>query len=187
VGVADGNPLFLEELTAALLEGANVSSELPTTVRAAIAARIDALPPEQRSALLSASVVGKTFWMGALRALGHGDRVEHVLDALETRELVRREPSSTMGGDAEFSFRHVLIRDVCYATLPRAERRTAHEAVAHYIEAVAGEQDRELAWLLAHHWEQAGNLPRAIDYLLLSAERAQEALAEAEAMDLFER
>jgi class 3 adenylate cyclase/tetratricopeptide (TPR) repeat protein len=187
VGVAGGNPLFLEELTAALMEGADVGEELPTTVRAAIAARIDALPGEHRSALLSASVVGRAFWKGSLRALGYTGQLDEVLDALEARELIRREPVSRMRGDAEFSFRHILIRDVCYATLPRAERKAAHEAVARYIEGVAGEMDRELAWLLAHHWREGGDAGRAIDYLLLAAERAQEAMAEDEAMDLFER
>src|SRR5439155_12739136 len=187
VGVAEGNPLFLEELTAALLEGADVGRELPSTVRAAIAARIDALPPEQRSALLSASVVGRAFWKGSLRALGRTGELDDLLDALEARELIRRESTSRMRGDVEFSFRHILIRDVCYATLPRAERRAAHEAVARYIEEVAGEMDRDLAWLLAHHWEEAGEWSRAIDYLLLAAERAQEAMAEDDAMGLFER
>src|SRR5919201_2191453 len=187
VGVADGNPLFLEELTSALMEGVDVGSELPTTIRAAIAARIDSLPSEHRSAMLSAYVVGRAFWQGSLRALGHTGRLDEVLDALEARELIRREPASRMQGDVEFSFRHILIRDVCYTTLPRAERKAAHEAVARYIEEVAGEMDRELAWLLAHHWKEAGDSLRAIDYLLLAAERAQEAMAEDEAMDLFER
>jgi class 3 adenylate cyclase/tetratricopeptide (TPR) repeat protein len=187
VGVAEGNPLFLEELTSALMEGADVGGELPTTVRAAIAARIDALPPEHRSALLSASVVGRAFWRGSLRALGHTGRLDELLDALEARELVRREPASRMQGDVEFSFRHILIRDVCYTTLPRTDRRAAHEAVARYIEEVAGAMDRDLAWLLAHHWKEAGDSPRAIDYLLLAAERAQEAMAQDDAMDLFER
>jgi tetratricopeptide (TPR) repeat protein len=187
VEVAGGNPLFLEELTAGLLEGADLGSELPTTVRAAIAARIDALPPEQRNVLLSASVVGKVFWRGPLRALGRSEAIDQVLDALETRDLIRRQPTSRLGGDIEFSFKHVLIRDVCYSTLPRAERRAAHESVARFIEQATGETDRELAWLLAHHWEAAGDVARAIDYLLLAAERTQEAMAQSETVDLLER
>jgi class 3 adenylate cyclase/tetratricopeptide (TPR) repeat protein len=187
VEVAGGNPLFLEELTAGLLEGTDVGKELPTTVRAAIAARVDALAPEHRAALISASVVGKVFWRGALRALGLDDVIDQVLDALETRDLIRREPTSRLGGDVEFSFKHMLIRDVCYSTLPRAERRTAHESVALYIEHTTGDKDRELAWLLAHHWEAAGNVPRAIDYLLLAAERTEEAMAQNETVDLLKR
>jgi len=187
VEVAGGNPLFLEELTAGVLEGTDAGTDLPTTVRAAIAARVDALPPDHRAALLSASVVGKVFWRGALRALGLGDAIDQVLDALETRDLIRREPTSRLGGDVEFSFKHMLIRDVCYSTLPRAERRAAHELVARYIEHTTGDKDRELAWLLAHHWEAAGDVARAIDYLLLAAERTQEAMAQNETVDLLER
>jgi class 3 adenylate cyclase/tetratricopeptide (TPR) repeat protein len=187
VEVAGGNPLFLEELTAGLLEGADLGGELPTTVRAAIAARVDALPPEHRTVLLSASVVGKEFWRGPLRALSRNEAIDQVLDALETRDLIRREPTSRLKGDIEFSFKHMLIRDVCYSTLPRAERRAAHESVARYIEQAAGEKDRELAWLLAHHWEAAGERARAVDYLLLAAERTQEAMAQNETVDLLQR
>jgi class 3 adenylate cyclase/tetratricopeptide (TPR) repeat protein len=187
VEVAEGNPLFLEELTAALAEGADPVEELPTTVRAAIAGRVDALPPEHRSALLAASVVGKVFWLGALKALGLPGDLERVLDDMEGRDLVRREPTSRVGGDVEFVFKHMLIRDVCYATLPRAERRNTHAAVARYVEQVAGGQERELAWLLAHHWEEAGEAEPAVRSLLLAADRAQEAMAQDEAMELFDR
>ena len=64
---------------------------------------------------------------------------------------------------------------------------TAHESVARYIEQVTGQKDRELAWLLAHHWQEAGDRRRAVDYLLLAAERSQEAMAEKETLDLLER
>jgi class 3 adenylate cyclase/tetratricopeptide (TPR) repeat protein len=187
VEVAGGNPLFLEELAAGLVEGAEPLAELPTTVRAAIAARVDALPSQQRSALLAASVVGKVFWRGALHALAKIEGIDQSLDALEARDFVRREATSRVEGDIEFNFKHVLIRDVCYATLPRAQRRTAHESVARYIEQVTGERDRELAWLLAYHWQAAGDSRRAVDYLLLAAERAQEAMAVSETLDLLDR
>src|SRR5205823_3440896 len=87
VGVAEGNPLFVEELTSSLMEGPFAAEELPTTVRAAIAARIDALPPEPRAALLDASVIGRTFWRGALRSFGPAASVDAALDALESRDL----------------------------------------------------------------------------------------------------
>ena len=68
VEVAEGNPLFIEELAAATVEQGGVE-ELPVTVRAVIAARIDALPPDARNALLSAAVIGRTFWQDVLRAV----------------------------------------------------------------------------------------------------------------------
>ena len=186
IEVAGGNPLFLEELAAGRREGGEVE-DLPTTVRAAIAARVDALPPAQRDALLAASVIGKVFWIGAVRAVRDIDSLDEVLEALEARDFLRRESASRVVGDVEYRFKHILIRDVCYATLTRAERRTAHEAVARYIEAASGEKVRELAWLLAHHWEQAGDAARAIEYLMLAAERAEEALAVKEALELIAR
>ncbi len=185
VQVAEGNPLFLEELAASLAEGIPPGTALPTTVRVAIASRIDALPPEERAALLDASVVGKVFWRGSLRAMDH-ELIADVLEALEARDLIRREPTSRMRGDTEYAFKHVLIRDVAYGTLPRPDRRTRHAAVARYVEEMAGEQVRDIAWLLAHHWREAGEPDRAIDYLLLSAEAARDSWATEEAIRLYD-
>jgi class 3 adenylate cyclase/tetratricopeptide (TPR) repeat protein len=187
VAVAGGNPLFVEELSAALAEAPVGSVELPTTVRAAIAARIDTLPPDPRATLLDASVVGKTFWRGALMAIGSVDAIDDALDALEARDFIRREPSTSFAGDAEFAFKHILIRDVAYGTLPRAARRERHAAVARFIEGRLEGHVAELEGLLALHWRDAGEPARAIEYLLLAAERAKSALADAEAMDLFEQ
>jgi len=185
VEVAEGNPLFVEELTAALLEGAQRAGELPTTVKSAIASRLDALPPDPRALLLDASVIGKTFWRGALQALGTSYRIDEALEALEARDLIRREPLSTVRGDAEFTFKHMLICDVAYATLPRGARRERHAAVARYIEEAGPEQAKDLAWLLAHHWREAGEPRRAIDYLILAAERGRLAWAKDEVTELY--
>jgi class 3 adenylate cyclase len=187
VQVAEGNPLFLEELASAVSEGVDQPDELPTTIRAAIASRIDALPATARAVLLDASVIGRTFWRGALKALGtleaNEAALEAALDDLESRNLVRREPVSQMQGDVEYTFRHILIRDVAYSTLPRAARRLRHAAVARYVEKDP-EQARELAWLLAHHWREANEPARAIDYLLVGAERARVAWATDEVAEL---
>jgi class 3 adenylate cyclase/tetratricopeptide (TPR) repeat protein len=188
VEVAEGNPLFLEELAGAVAEGVDPSDELPTNVRAAIASRIDVLPPAPRTVLLDASVIGRTFWKGGLRALGTleglDDDLDEALDDLEARNLIRREPWSQVQGDVEFSFKHILIRDVAYSTLPRAARRERHVKVARYIEQRPSEQARELAWLLAHHWREANEPARAIDYLLIAAERARAAWATDEVVEL---
>jgi class 3 adenylate cyclase/tetratricopeptide (TPR) repeat protein len=185
VEVAEGNPLFVEELAASLAGGMRPGSELPTTVRVAIAARIDALPPAERAALLDASVVGKVFWRGSLAAMEH-EGIDAILDTLEARDLIRREPVTQMHGDSEFSFKHVLIRDVAYGTLPRQDRRSRHGTVARYVEDMAGEQVRDMAWLLAYHWREAGEPASAIEYLLIAAERARDAWATEEAIRLFD-
>ena len=184
VEVAEGNPLFIEELAASLLDR-GPSDELPTTVRAAIASRIDALPAEPRATVLAASVVGKHFWPGVLRSFEDLEGVDEALDALESRDLIRREPSSQVQGEAEFSFKHILIREVAYSTLARADRKQRHAAVARYIEDVAGDRTRNLAWVLAHHWREAGEPERSLPYLITAAELADEQLAFHHAVQLY--
>jgi class 3 adenylate cyclase/tetratricopeptide (TPR) repeat protein len=184
VELAEGNPLFLEELAASLSEGVD-DAQLPTTIRAAIASRVDSLPPQVRSALLDASVIGKTFWRAMLRVVGELDDVDTVLEELEARDFVRRVPSSHLEGDVEFTFKHILIRDVAYGTLPRAQRRERHAAVARYVEQAVGERTSVLAWLLAHHWREAGDPARAVDYLLQAAEQSRERWAKEETLGLY--
>jgi class 3 adenylate cyclase/tetratricopeptide (TPR) repeat protein len=180
-----GNPLFIEELTSALTEGHELGSDLPSTVRAAIAARLDALPSTARAALLDASVIGPTFWRGVLASL-HGHReLDEALGALEVRDFIRRVPSSRVRGDVEYVFKHMLIRDVAYATLPRSLRRERHAAVARYIESRAG-QAKDLAAFLAHHWREAGEPNKAIEYSLLAAEQALDGWALQEAVALYD-
>ncbi|HXJ63086.1 MAG TPA: adenylate/guanylate cyclase domain-containing protein, partial [Actinomycetota bacterium] len=187
IEIAEGNPLFVEELASAVSEGVDAPDELPTTIRAAIASRIDALPSDPRAVLLDASVIEKTFWLGGLRAIGtlagSGEALAEALDDLEARNLIRREPVSRMPGDVEYNFRHILIRDVAYSTLPRAARRERHAAVARYIEKDP-EQVHELAWLLAHHWRAAIEPAKAIEYLLMAMERARAAWATEEVAEL---
>jgi len=185
VATAGGNPLFIEELAAALEDDPN-ADELPATVRAAIAARIDALSPLARAALLNASVIGATFWRGVVEGLGGIEDIDQALDALEARGLVHRRGASRVEGDTEYAFKHILIRDTAYGTLPRARRRELHAAAAAFIEGATGGSS-ELAWLLAHHWREAGEPERAIGYLLAAAARARDALAIEETYDLFSR
>jgi len=186
VGVAGGNPLFVEELAASLAEGSQSVDSLPATVREAIAARIDILPAAERGVLLDASVIGRTFWRGILHGMGASDDLDEALAALEARDMIRHEPRSAVEGDSEFSFKHMLIHDVAYGTLPRATRRDRHAAVATILEGIAGDHIRDVAWILAHHWREAGDNDRAVTYLILAAERALESLAKDEAIRLYD-
>jgi class 3 adenylate cyclase/tetratricopeptide (TPR) repeat protein len=184
VEIAEGNPLFLEELAASLIEGRDVV-ELPVTVRAAIASRIDAMPQDARAVLLVAAVVGKIFWRGVLVAVGGVDTIDEALYFLETRDLIRREPTSALAGDIQFSFKHMLIREVAYATLPREKRRERHAGVASYIEDALVGSTETLSTILAHHWREAGEPRRAIPYLLSAAEAARRSWARGAVVDLY--
>jgi class 3 adenylate cyclase len=183
---AEGNPLFIEELAASAEELPTAASEqLPTTIRELVSARLDALPVSERHMLLDAAVVGKVFWRGALeRMQRNGTSVTAVLDSLEARDLIRRESSSWIEGDEQFTFKHVLIREVAYATLPRVTRKQRHATVAEFLEectAGAG----ATATALALHWREAGQDKRALEYLLIAADQAGRGWAKDEAAELY--
>src|SRR5256714_10004690 len=107
---------------------------LPENVQGIIAARLDALPPDEKAVLQDAAVLGKVFWPGALLAIG-GSGPEALLHSLERKEFVRRERRSSVGGETEYAFRHMLVRDVAYGQIPRAERAQKHRRAAQRIEA----------------------------------------------------
>jgi class 3 adenylate cyclase len=182
---AGGNPLFIEELAAWLAEGGGASGDhgLPSTVKMIIAARLDQLPVPERQVILDASVVGEFFWRGSLEALRPGAALAQRMQELERRDLIRRSPSSRISGDEELAFKHGLIREVAYATLPKAVREERHGVVARFLERAAG-NPATYASILAHHWRQAGDALRASDYLLIAAQQAGRGWAYREAVDL---
>jgi predicted ATPase/class 3 adenylate cyclase len=171
---AGGNPLYAEEFVRMLTdrglidERGSLTSDLselafPPSVHALIASRLDALPPEHRALVQDASVIGKVFWAGAVASLGgmsEGD-VATALQALARREIVRPNRPSSVEGQSEFSFWHLLVRDVAYAQLPRIVRSRKHLVAAEWIERAAGERVADHAEVLAHHATQALDLARA--------------------------
>jgi class 3 adenylate cyclase len=183
---AGGNPLFIEELAAAMAEGtAESAQELPVAIRGIIAARLDALPAEERRLILDASVAGSVFTRGMLESLAaEGVPVPEALEDLEFRDLIRRRRVSRTYGDEEFAFKHGLIREVAYGTLPRAARRERHAIVAEFLEE-AVRSGADTAAILAHHWRQAGDSERAVRYLLSAAELAGRGWAKGEAVALY--
>jgi class 3 adenylate cyclase len=180
---AGGNPLFIEELVAWLSEGGATDAGLPANIKAIITARLDLLPAPERQVILDASVIGDLFWQGTLEALGSNGTLMETLHALERRGLVRRRPASRIQGDQELSFKHGLVREVAYATLPKAARRERHAVVARFIEEAAGDPTSYAA-ILAHHWREAGDAANAADYLLIAADQAGRGWAQHEAVDL---
>jgi class 3 adenylate cyclase/tetratricopeptide (TPR) repeat protein len=186
VDVAGGNPLFLEELAASIVELGD-SEQLPVTIREAIAARIDALPSDARHALLSAAVIGKVFWRGILQSVGKVEDADETLATLEARDFIRRDPSSQLSGDQQFVFKHMLIREVAYSIVPRAARRERHAAVARHVEETIAGATESLSNILAYHWREAGEPARAIPYLLAAAETARRGWAKGAVVDLYSR
>jgi DNA-binding SARP family transcriptional activator len=163
---AEGNPFFVEELVAALIDrrylvredgiwvlrGLPTRPSVPDSIESLLAARMDLLGPSEKAALQAASVIGRVFWADPVREIVGG--VDADLGVLVERDLIRRRPHSSMAGEREFTFKHALIRDVAYASLPKASRAHLHAAFAAWIERVGGGRD-EHAPLLAHHYAEA--------------------------------
>ena len=159
--VAEGNPLFVEETIRMLAEGGDGRARIPETLHALIAARIDALPAPEKALLRRAAAIGRVFWHGALGALSPDvDDVDKQLADLQLRDLVLAEPRSTITGERAYRFKHVLIREVAYAGVPKQERARLHETFAGWLHERAGD---ELLEIRAHHLDQAASLLAELD------------------------
>ena len=183
---SDGNPLFIEELTASLAErSTRDASQLPGSIRGIVAARLDALPSAERDVVLDASVVGKVFWRGVLERL-RPDRPDltEQLGSLERRDLIRREASSSIKGEQQYSFKHGLIREVAYLSLPRDERRRAHRTTAEFLED-GSQRSGDADAVLAYHWREAGDAERSLGHVLAAADLAGLGWAKARAARLY--
>ena len=181
----EGNPLFIEQLAAVLQEGGEEAESLPTTIRGLVAARLDALPAEERDVILDASIAGRLFWRGAIERIARDpDSLGAALAALERRDLIRRDAVSRIEGDEQWSFKHVLIRDVAYDLQPRARRREGHRHIAEFIEASTPEVG-EAGAALARHWRGAGELEHAVKHFVAAAEEAERGWAKQYAVTLY--
>jgi tetratricopeptide (TPR) repeat protein len=186
-----GNPLYITEYVRLAAERGWLDRlrrgedlPLPDTIQAIIAARLDLLDTEGKALIQAAAVVGRVFWAGALSFVEGSDtaEVQRRLRRLVTRELVRPVRRSSMQGQDEYTFAHVLARDVAYARLTREDRARLHEATARWLEAVSGDRAVDVAELLAHHHSTALELRPSDDpdrrrlvyrFLVLAGERAR--------------
>ena len=136
-------------------------AELPGSVQGIIAARLDGLPTDDKALLQDAAVVGKTFWLGAVAAIGGRDRadLERRLHDLERGRFVRRSRRSSVGGETEYVL-HLLVRDVAYGQIPRAARGEKHRVAADWIGSLGRDRLEDRAELLAHHYGSALQLTR---------------------------
>jgi predicted ATPase len=112
------------------------------------------------------------------------DTLRGALDELERRELISRQAVSAFEGQQQYTFRHVLVRDVAYELLPRAARRERHREAALFFEEAGGEFG-EVGAALARHWRDAGNAAKAIEYLVAAAEGAEHGWAKERAASLY--
>ncbi|MDP9226973.1 MAG: tetratricopeptide repeat protein, partial [Actinomycetota bacterium] len=168
---AEGNPLFVEEMVAMLIDDRLLHREdghwtaaddlaqisVPPTIHALLAARLDRLKHEERQVIECASVIGQVFYRSAVFELSKETlraRVAGDLMALVRKELIRPDRSDFSGEDA-FRFRHILVRDTAYDSLPKEARATLHESFANWLEKAVGERITEYEEIAAYHLEQS--------------------------------
>ena len=141
--------------TVALRPG--VELPMPDSIGALIAARLDLLAPDRKALLADASVVGRSFWAGAVAAVGGREPAEVLEGLIElvAKELIRPVRGSSIEGETEFLFVHALVGDVAYAQLTKADRAVKHAALARWLEERSRGSTEDMAELLAYHYGTA--------------------------------
>ena len=192
---AEGNPLYLEEMlnatAAGLLEPrrrtwvptVSIPTPLTPTLESVLLARIDQLPSDARSLAQTAAVVGRRFPPAVLERLAGRDVSEEI--AVLLRAAIIQEDGRPP--DEEFAFRHGLLRETAYATLPPGRRRELHGAVGEAFEAIWGQVADDRLEVLAHHFALSNSLDKGLLYLEQAAERASALEASARAAELWRR
>jgi class 3 adenylate cyclase/tetratricopeptide (TPR) repeat protein len=173
---AGGNPLFLEETVRMLREQGLIDLErwksdetgelpVPTSVQGLISSRLDLLARGEKQLAHHASVIGNIFWSGAVAHLGQNgappDDPRPGLGELERRDFVAHKAVSTVAGEEEYAFKHILMRDVAYGQVPKGRRAQLHLRFSDWVTVVRGKAD-EVIEIVAWHLEQACGLSREV-------------------------
>ncbi|MGH2729800.1 MAG: ATP-binding protein [Actinomycetota bacterium] len=196
--VAEGTPLFVEEVVAMLVEDQLLRSEdgrwvptedlsevhVPTSIHALLAARVDRLEDSEREVLERAAVIGKVFYRDALARLASKEtqpHLDHALETLAAKELIR--PDADFAGARSYQFRHILILDAAYRAIPKEVRGRLHEQFAGWLEWNPGLRFGEYEEIVGYHLERAygylRDLGRIDDHALTLANGASTRLASA--------
>lgn len=209
VASAEGNPFFIEELIKMLVEDGVIATgqdrwrldssrltevRVPPTLTGVLQARLDHLPPEERTVLQQASVVGRLFWDRAVACINDaaGEGIEQTeipenLAALRGREMIFQRETSAFAGAQEYVFRHNMLREITYESVLKRVRRVYHGLVADWLLEQAGERAEEYTGLIAEHLALAGRAVEAVDCLQQAGDRARALYAHREAIRAYER
>ncbi|NOZ06496.1 MAG: tetratricopeptide repeat protein, partial [Chloroflexi bacterium] len=198
-----GNPFFLEEIVRALVDRKALyideegqghlnpdweDIDVPDTIHGMVISRIDRLPEADRRVLQVASVIGQTFPVDVLRGVfPHASRRAEIVDRLHkmsTRGLTLLDHPDP---DMAYAFKHTMIQEVTYESLPFARRRYLHAQVARFVEETYAANLLERYDFLAHHYYLGRVWPKATDYAIKAGERAQAAYANEAAITYYER
>lgn len=207
---AEGNPFYLEELIKVLIEdGVIVKGDenwqivpqsltqlrVPPTLTGILQARLDRLPAAENEVLERAAVIGRTFWDAAVEAIRGseaarmvtgGQDVRAALSALRNKELVFPHQPSAFAATQEFIFKHTILREVTYERVLKAKRKLYHRAAAEWLIQQSGERIGEYLGLIAQHYELAGDITSAVEFLERAAEQSMRLSAFHEALSASE-
>jgi predicted ATPase len=168
-GAAEGNPLFVEEVLSMLIDdgllvrrngrwaaaGDLTSFPVPPTIQALLEARLDQLTPQERVAIEPAAVEGMVFHESSVAWLTpSGAALPDAFAALVRKELIRPE-RPVFAGERAFRFRHLMIRDAAYDSIPKETRAALHERHIGWLEERTGERSVEFDEIVGYHLEQA--------------------------------
>ncbi len=190
VSKTDGVPLFVEEVTKAVMEVENVGARhavplqsIPATLHDSLMARLDRLGPAKEVAQLGATL-GREFSWEVLRAVSPLDEIvlQSALDKLTEAELLyqRGQPPQT-----RYIFKHALIQDAAYQSLLKSTRQQYHQQIAQVLEEQFTEVKETQPELLAHHYTEAGLIEQAIPYWQQAGQKAVQRSANEEAIRHF--
>lgn len=198
-----GNPFFGEELAYALRDAGLITVSnnhcrlapeagdlhrlhLPDTVQGVITSRIDRLPPAQQLTLKVASVIGRVFEFNTLRAIHPIDTDKpHLVDYLNTLDKQKITALDKPEPDPAYVFKQLTTQEVAYNMMLFSQRRELHRAVARWYEQTYADDLSPYFSLLAYHWQAAGVIPKAVDYLEKAGEQALHNYANEEAVEFF--
>jgi class 3 adenylate cyclase len=183
----EGNPFFLEESVRTLVETQVLvgergayrlaqtlpSIQVPATVQAVLAARIDRLPPAEKHLLQAAAVIGKDVPAALLQATAAvpWEAVQRSLAHLQAAEFLYE---TRLFPELEYTFKHALTQEVAYNAVLLERRRGVHERAAQALEGLFAERLSEHYNALAHHYSRSGNTAKAVDYLHRAGQQAVE-------------
>ena len=192
-----GTPLFCEEFIHMLIDEGHLVHEgsswratgaidqirVPQSINAVLAARLDGLPDREKNVLQAASVVGQRFQLNQLQEMIGGTDLDESIESLRRKGLLIGDD----GADDELAFRHLLIRDAAYGSLPKSERAALHDRFGAVLQQQAGDP-HQITEILAHHAERAftlssevglqgdslvGRARRALDWSIAMGDRAR--------------
>ncbi|HXH23514.1 MAG TPA: AAA family ATPase [Dehalococcoidia bacterium] len=196
---AEGNPFYVEEVTKSLVESGALRRsngtlaparplsqiQIPDTIQGVILSRIDRLDRRAREAIQLASVIGREFTVRLLQRISDVEaQLEGLLGELKGLELIYEK---AFFPELSYMFKHALTHDVAYSTLLVERRRALHRVVAQAIEDLYSERLAEHYEMLAHHFYEAQDWDKALDYLTKAARKALDTYAHAEATSFLER